>query len=210
MADSTSAADTAPRTQAERTAQSDQAMIAAAVELILTHGTAGTTLAAIGERAGYSRGLATYRFGSKGGLFEAVCRAISRRWLSYLEAEVGAKVGIDAMCAATDAYFRWMHDNPQDASVLQLLYTDAAQPGSEFRSAASDSYARQRRDVADWVRLGIAAGAIRADADPASEAARFVAFIAGMSYQWLLTPEAFDFEAIHRDYKRQIRRALEP
>ncbi|MEO0996909.1 MAG: TetR/AcrR family transcriptional regulator [Pseudomonadota bacterium] len=185
-------------------------MIAAAVELILTHGTARTTLAAIGERAGYSRGLATYRFGSKGGLFEAVCRVISRRWLSYLEAEVGAKVGIEAMCAATDAYFRWVRDNPEHARALQILYTDAAQPGSEFRSAASDSYTRQRRDVADWVRRGIADGTVRADADPASEAARFVAFIAGMTYQWLLTPEALDFEAIHRDFKQQIRRTLQP
>ncbi len=39
-------------------------MLAAAIDLILEHGTDKTTLDAIGEKAGYSRGLATYLFGS--------------------------------------------------------------------------------------------------------------------------------------------------
>ena len=68
-------------TQAERTAISDKAMIDAAIELILEHGTDKTTLQAIGEKAGYSRGLATYRFGSKAGLYDEVCKSISRDWL---------------------------------------------------------------------------------------------------------------------------------
>ncbi len=46
-------------TQAERTAISDKAMIDACIELILEHGTDKTTLQAIGEKAGYSLGLAT-------------------------------------------------------------------------------------------------------------------------------------------------------
>jgi len=61
------APDAQTRTQAERTAISDRAMLDAAIDLILEHGTDKTTLAAIGEKAGYSRGLATYRFGSKAG-----------------------------------------------------------------------------------------------------------------------------------------------
>ena len=68
------APDTQSRTQAERTAISDKAMLDAAIELILEHGTDKTTLAAIGEKAGYSRGLATYRFGSKAGLYDEVTR----------------------------------------------------------------------------------------------------------------------------------------
>jgi AcrR family transcriptional regulator len=51
-------------TQAERTALSDQRMFDAAIKLISQHGTQGTTLKAIGELAGYSRGLANSRFGS--------------------------------------------------------------------------------------------------------------------------------------------------
>ena len=81
-------------TQAERSALSDKAMLEAAMALVLEHGTDKTTLAMIGEKAGYSRGLATYRFGSKGGLYDALCKSISRHWLEYLKKGVGDKVGI--------------------------------------------------------------------------------------------------------------------
>ena len=90
------ARDAQTLTQAERTAISDRAMLDAAIDLILEHGTDKTTLAAIGDRAGYSRGLATYRFGSKAGLFDEVCKSISRGWLDYLKKGVGDKIGIDA------------------------------------------------------------------------------------------------------------------
>jgi AcrR family transcriptional regulator len=111
------ARDAQPRTQAERTAISDKAMVDAAIELILEHGTDKTTLAAIGEKAGYSRGLATYRFGSKAGLFDEVCKSISRHWLDYLKADVGDKIGIDAMCAALDSFFQFVSDYPREARV---------------------------------------------------------------------------------------------
>lgn len=202
--------DATGRTQAERTALSDRAMIEAAVELILERGTAKTTLAAIGERAGYSRGLATYRFGSKSGLYDEICRQISRRWINYLTAEVGEKTGIDAMCAAADAYFRFVTESPEDARVLQILYHDAASPDSDFRQTAIDVYQRQRDDVEEWVRQGIRAGSIRSDADPESEAVRFVAFIAGISYMWMLTPGRVNFAKVHAGYKEEIRLKLRP
>ena len=56
-------------TQAQRTALSDQRMFEVAIELVNERGTAKTTLKDIGEGAGYSRGLASYRFGSKDGLW---------------------------------------------------------------------------------------------------------------------------------------------
>ncbi|RLA29246.1 MAG: TetR/AcrR family transcriptional regulator, partial [Gammaproteobacteria bacterium] len=89
-------------------------MLDAAIELILERGTDKTTLQAIGEKAGYSRGLATYRFGSKAGLFDELCKSISRRWLDYLAEDVGDKIGIDAMCAALDSFFQFVSDSPQD------------------------------------------------------------------------------------------------
>ena len=105
---------------------SDKAMLDAAIDLILEHGTDKTTLAAIGEKAGYSRGLATYRFGSKAGLFDEVFKSISRGWLDYLKQGVGEKTGIDAMAAALDSFFQFVSDSPREARVLQILYCGAA------------------------------------------------------------------------------------
>ena len=60
------------RKQAERTALSDRLLTEAAIELLVKHGLHGTTLQGVGERAGYSRGLATHRFGSKAGVHIAL------------------------------------------------------------------------------------------------------------------------------------------
>ena len=64
----------ARRSHAERTDLSDRRMLEAAVQLICDRGPDRTTLKDVGEKAGYSRGLAGYRFGSKPGLFEFVVR----------------------------------------------------------------------------------------------------------------------------------------
>lgn len=200
--------ETQPLTQAERTAISDKAMLDAAVDLILERGTDKTTLAAIGEKAGYSRGLATYRFGSKAGLFDAVCKSISRRWLEYLKQGVGEQTGIEAMCAALDAFLRFVSDAPRDARVLQILYCGAASPLSEYRATSVNIHSKQQEDVARWVRDGIANGTIRADVDPKSIAAQYIAYIGGMNYLWVINPDSIDFRRANEDMKRQLRLAL--
>jgi AcrR family transcriptional regulator len=197
-------------TQAERTAISDRAMIEAAIELILEHGTDKATLAAIGEKAGYSRGLATYRFGSKAGLLDAVCKAVSRRWLQYLKEGVGPATGIDAMCAALDAFLRFVSDSPRDARVLHILYCGAASPGSEYRQTSVSIHQRQQDDVVTWIREGRKAGTIRADVDARSMAAHYIAYISGMTYLWLIDPAAVDFPRANEDMKRQLRLVLAP
>ena len=195
-------------TQAERTAISDKAMLDAAIELILEHGTDKTTLQAIGEKAGYSRGLATYRFGSKAGLFDEVCKSISRHWLDYLKEGVGSKIGIDAMCTALDAFFQFVCDSPRDARVLQILYCGAASPRSEYRQTSVNIHQRQQDDVAAWVRAGIREGTIRSDADPKSTAAQYIAYISGMTYLWLIDPESVDFRKANEDMKKHLKLSL--
>ncbi len=195
-------------TQAERTAISDKAMIDACIELILEHGTDKTTLQAIGEKAGYSRGLATYRFGSKAGLYDEVCKSISRRWLGYLKNDVGEAVGIEAMCTALDSFFRFVSDSPRDAQVLQILYCGAASPKSEYRQTSANIHQRQQDDVAAWVRAGIENGEIRNDADPRSIAAQYIAYISGMTYLWLISPKSVDFKKANDDMKEHLRLSL--
>lgn len=196
-------------TQAERTAISDKAMIDAAMDLILQHGTDKTTLQAIGKKAGYSRGLATYRFGSKAGLFDAVCKSISRDWLEYLKEGVGDRVGIDAMCTALDSFFRFVSDSPQEARVLQILYCGAASPRSEYRQTSINIHQRQQDDVAEWVRAGIRNGEIRENADPESIAAQYIAYISGMTYLWLINPKSIDFRKANEGMKEQLRLSLQ-
>ena len=195
-------------TQAERTALSDSAMLEAAMDLVLQHGTDKTTLAMIGEKAGYSRGLATYRFGSKGGLYDALCKSISRHWLQYLKQGVGDKVGVDAMCAALDTIYKFEQESPKEARALQILYSGAASPSAEFQETAVGIRRRQKSDVAEWVRLGQQSGQVRGDITPDEVAAQYVAYISGMTYLWMMSPDTFDFSIANEVMKRHLRDSL--
>ncbi|MGC5027298.1 TetR/AcrR family transcriptional regulator [Tsukamurella sp. DT100] len=82
------------RTQAERTAATRTALIAAARELFAEHGYAGVGTQAIVEAAGVTRGALYHQFGDKRGLFEAVFDAVE-------EESIGA-AGRAAVAAAED------------------------------------------------------------------------------------------------------------
>jgi AcrR family transcriptional regulator len=195
-------------TQAERTAISDRAMLDAAIELILEYGTEKTTLAMIGDRAGYSRGLATYRFGSKAGLYDTLCKSIGRNWLEYLKRGVDGKVGVDAMCAALDTVYQWVTDSPEDARVLQILHCGSASPGSEFKETSIAIHRRQQSDVVEWVEAGQQQGQIRQDIDVNAVAAEYVAYTSGITYLWLISADTFNFDSANQAMKNYLRTTL--
>src|SRR4029077_7174927 len=64
----------ARRTQRERREETERKVLAAATALIAQHGSRTLTLAAVGEAAGYSRGIACHHFGSRENLPRAVMR----------------------------------------------------------------------------------------------------------------------------------------
>ena len=84
------------RTQLERTAMSDHKMTVAAIALLIERGIGGTTLVAIGERAGYSRGLVTHRFGSKAGLLAHLHDTIASHWIERVQSRVAARQSREA------------------------------------------------------------------------------------------------------------------
>jgi AcrR family transcriptional regulator len=65
------------RTQGERRTEAERRLVAAAAELVGEIGPSRVTLANVGERAGYSRGLATHHFGSKGALMQRLVDTVT-------------------------------------------------------------------------------------------------------------------------------------
>ncbi len=183
-------------------------MLRAAFELILENGLEKTTLALIGKRSGYSRGLATHRFGSKAGLFEALSRSIARKWFDYLKLEVGEKTGLSAMLSSVDALHRWAAERPGDARVLQILLNDSCSPGSNLPAMAGKAHERHHSDVVQWIRDGQANGEIRDHIDVDAAASYHVAYVSGMVYLWLINPEKFDFASTNTEMKRQVLASL--
>jgi AcrR family transcriptional regulator len=161
------------RTQAERSEQSTTAILDAAADLVVEGGFATMTLAAIGDRAGYSRGLVTARFGSKGGLIDALIRRIVGRWShrNVLPRTEG-KPGLEA-----------------------TLIIEAVGPDEDLRARFVSFHSTMRADIAELIRRGIEDGSVRPDVDAYIEAGMIVATLRGVGYQWLLDPDGWDFAA---------------
>jgi len=184
-------------------------MTGAAVRLLERHGVAGTTLAAIGQAAGYSRGLATQRFGSKAGLLRDVLRRASQEWLRRLEGAVGDQVGLAALEAALDTQVGFIREAPSDVRAMYLLSFQSIDPGAEYRPNVAEVHRRQRETVTRWVREGQARGLVARDADPERVAAYFCAAAVGLVFHWLVNPR-FGLEQAVAEMKAELACRLRP
>src|SRR6478735_11270818 len=66
--------------QTERRAEAERKLLEAAMQLVAERGVRAVTLAAVGERAGYSRGLVTHHFGNRQGLLDALTLELQNRF----------------------------------------------------------------------------------------------------------------------------------
>jgi AcrR family transcriptional regulator len=196
------------RRQADRTALSDRLLTEAAIELLVKFGIQGTTLQAVGERAGYSRGLATHRFGSKAGLFGKVLEVASRDWLERVQSAVGDRVGASALCAATDAAEAFIRERPEEVRAMYLLWFLSIDPSADYKSNIATVHHAQRRDVARWIRAGKSSGSIAEHVDPMRVAEQYAASMAGIIYQWLANPD-MPLGTMFRQLKSDLRARLE-
>lgn len=192
------------RRQTERTALSDSRLIEAAIELLVKRGVDGTTLQAVGEQAGYSRALATHRFGSKVGLFVRVMKVASADWVARMHKAVGSKIGVDALCAATDATQRFIRERPNEVRVMYLLWFYSIDPAAAFHWDIASVHRAQRRDVDAWVRAGQRAGQIPPAISPQRVAEQYCASMAGIAYQWMGNPD-MPLAAMYGELKRNLR-----
>jgi len=194
-------------TQAERTARAEAGMIEAAIELLNTVGIQGTTLVAIGEKAGYSRGLVTHHFGSKAGLFRAVLKRITANWTDDLVDSLQGRTGIDAFTSAIDAHLAHVLRHPEYIRAQNILWGAALDPSSEFKPNVAEFMRIQRESVAAWVRGGQEKGEILPEINPKRIAEQYYGGLIGINSQWLVSPD-FDLKSAYTDFKRNMVRLL--
>lgn len=196
------------RTQAERTALSDQKMFEAAIKLIIEHGTQKTTLKEIGEMAGYSRGLANYRFGSKDGLMLELFARFDERWKKHLKSYVEDKAGIAGIKSAADALRDFLKLEPDYMRAMYILWYESLGHDSEIKTRLADHHRVYREDATRWIRRGIEDGEISSSVDAEQFAVQYCAFIFGTVYQWLVDAAALDLDALFADYETNVEKLL--
>ncbi|SRR5581483_5216112 len=195
------------RTQLERTALSDRKLAAAAISLLIERGISGTTLIAIGERAGYSRGLVTHRFGSKAGLLAHVHDTIASHWIERVQSRVGEATGVQALERVVDALYEFIAEAPDELRALYLLRYASIDPAAEFRANVAKFNKAQRRDAQSWIEAGKAAGELSAEVNAPIAAELFCASADGLIYRWMVNP-SLPVRELHDQLRDGIRDSL--
>jgi AcrR family transcriptional regulator len=188
-------------TQAERTARWDEAIFVAAFALINERGTQKTTLKDIGERAGYSRGMANYRFGSKEGLMLELFGQFDQRWKMHLAEYVEGHSGISAVIQAANALREFLKLESDYMRAMYLLWYESLGHQSEMRSTLAKHHDVYRSDARGWIEQGIKAGEVRPDINAEQFAVQYCSFIFGIVYQWLVNADALDLDAAFDSYE---------
>jgi AcrR family transcriptional regulator len=197
------------RTQAERTATSEDRMLRAALKLIGQHGYRGTSLAAIGEEAGYSRGLVNERFGSKDGLLWVLVKNMMRAYGREVRATQGDVAGVERLCKLLDNHRRALEREVPIRALYALMF-EAMGPIPQLQPEFRKLHEKFRNDIERILREGISAGSIRPDIDAAAQAALLLGALRGVAFQWLLDQSAFSLDGAYAELKQNLRRSLTP
>jgi len=196
-------------TQAERSALSEQKLLDAAVDLIAEQGYSRTTLAQIGKRAGYSRGLAGHRFGSKDRLLQVLVRHVGERFRAeLLEPVLGERRGLDAILLLCSTLLRGLREQGTVARAYYVLLAESLGPAAEIRDAVVVANRELRAFFQEALRQGITRGEITTEIDPARGAAILAGTMRGLALQWLIDETAFDLDEVDRDLNELVERTL--
>jgi len=173
------------RTQEQRRTEAEQALIDAAADLIAEGGSAAITLAKVGERAGYSRGLANHHFGNKAKLMERVVEAVSESFRGLAMFEPPASTVGGELRRLIHVYMGIM-ENPRPINRARLvLIAEAMTTNFEFREAILEEDRSFRAVLADLYQRGITSGEFPEDIDTEVLAVTTIALLRGAACQML-------------------------
>jgi len=195
------------KSQAERRDEAQRRLVEATLAVIAADGVSAATFEAVGQRAGYSRGLATQHFGSKQGLIEAVIDYLHERQDAALEAaHVDEMDGLEALLAYVGGFIEALRRDADYAPYFMLLAGAVADAG-ETRTLFARSHAKVKTRLARLIKRGQTERRIRADIDPESAAVMVGSMLLGLSMQMLVDPGTRP-GAVGKAMQAQLRRSF--
>ncbi len=193
--------------QAERRSNSETALLDAAEELFAERGVVGTTLAEIGIRAGYSRGHATFCFGTKNRLIERVAERARGRFLREAQAQI--RDGVDGrgkLLDIADFYMRCAKSAPTYIRTFFTMWGAAMPKNADPAIAEYDG--ESRNIMASLIRDGQRDGSISPKISPKAAAVVLLGLLRGVTGQLLISSDAIGERALRTECRRVVELAL--
>jgi AcrR family transcriptional regulator len=175
------------RTQEIRRTEAERRLVAAAAEMVGEVGPSRVTLANVGERAGYSRGLATHHFGSKGALMQRVVEAVTHQFREAVFDRGQPEDAVTELRTLVGIYFDVVTDLQSVNRARLALWADAvANPDAETRSRMVAADREFRDEIEKRIEQAAAAGEIPRTVHPHGLATVIIAMLRGVALQSLI------------------------
>jgi AcrR family transcriptional regulator len=198
-----------PRTQEQRRIEAEHRLVRAAAELVGEIGPGKVTLANVGERAGYSRGLATHHFGSKGALMQRLVDAVTSQFRDAMVEESQSDSPIDQLRRLVDFYFHLLSDLQPVNRARLVLWADAvAGPSEDVRPQMVSADREFREEIEKRIEMAVTAGEVKADVDPHGLATVIIAMLRGVALQHVLDSQV-DLVAAHSEIEQLLTTRLQ-
>ena len=198
----------APRTQVARRAEAEARLLATARQLIARRGWAGTTLADVGEEAGYSRGLAGHYFGSKAGLLRAITEQINNSMMEEVRKGPASEPGLDAVLGFVGVYLGRKDPKWTNTRSLLNLLTHALLEGSEHADLMVNFNVSMFKYIENNIRIGIERGEIDKSVSPPVAAEFVIGTLRGTMLQRLVKGGDLRTTSLRKHLQTLIGRAL--
>ena len=196
------------RTQRERSSQAEQALLNAASALFALRGVDQTSLADIGDRAGYSRGLANHHFGSKATLIERLAKRFQREFVENVHLDHESADSIEVLSGLVQTYLLSIGRHGETGRAFFVMWGAALPAEASLRPVFADDDANFRAGVEAWLRKGQDNGSVDPLVDPSAGAVVLVGMLRGVVAQYLVDPQAVDLPAAVRTCQQFVEKTF--
>ncbi len=195
--------------RARQAAATRQRLIDAGAELFAQRGYAASSVAAIGEVAGVSRGLLNFHFARKENLLRAVLEDLVGELEDQMFAEPTVGSPLVALAGLIDAHRRFLVEQPDRARLLFRLQAEALDPSLGL-TAFAELHARWLDRTRAWWEQGIADGLIDPALDHNAVTTFTIGALRGIALEWLLAGDAVDIDASYAQLVRSVQLGIAP
>lgn len=191
------------RTQAERRAETRNRVLDAATKLVAAHGSRAVSLAAVGEAAGYSRGIVNHHFGSKANLLEELIKHTQQ-----FEVPTDADTGLGRLTQFVESYLGGLHERSPRSEAFLKLWTEStgAEPSLAPLFAERDAWFRGL--LTEHITEGVEDGSISPEVNPQIAALALVGQLRGTAMMVFSTARDVPIAELSSELARIVGRSL--
>lgn len=196
------------RSQLERRTTAEQALLDSAAKLFAQRGVDQTSLAQVGEQAGYSRGLVNHHFGSKAALVERLVQRSQKRFVDGMAEFEGNDV--ETIIAILKSYFDAIIGGSDETRAYFVMWGAALPLDADLRPSIAAGDQQLRSGLASLVVHGQNRNSISAAVDPVSFSTLVAGMLRGVAAQYMVDPASVDLIPALEVFEKFVRDTLSP